>query len=125
MNGAAFAANTIGAASFAGRLQALTTALDAPRLYDGSAQLSDNQSLVDFGTASVSWLQGARKAADTRLDAGKTVLSQASNALSAATGVNLDDEYANQLELERSYQATSKLMGVVNQLYDSLFAMIG
>ena len=73
----------------------------------------------------MSWLQGARKAADARLDSEKTVLAQASNALSAATGVNLDDEYASQLELERGYQATSKLMGVVNQLYDSLFRMIG
>lgn len=125
MNGAPFAANTSGAASFAGRLKALSAALDAPRAYDGAAQLSDNQSLISFGTASVSWLEGARKAADTRLDSQKTVLSQASNALSAATGVNLDDEYASQLELERGYQATSKLMGVVNQLYDSLFQMIG
>lgn len=125
MNGSAFASNTTGAASFAGRLKEMTSAIDASRSYDGAAQLADNQGLVAFGTASVSWLEGARKAADTRLDSEKTVLSQASNALSAATGVNLDDEYASQLELERSYQAASKLMGVVNQLYDSLFAMIG
>jgi flagellar hook-associated protein 1 FlgK len=46
-------------------------------------------------------------------------------ALSNAVGVNLDNEYAQQLQLEQSYQASSKLLNVVNTLYKTLFDAIG
>ena len=41
-------------------------------------------------------------------------------ALSNAVGVNLDDEYAQQLQLEQSYQASSKLITVVNSMFQTL-----
>lgn len=125
MNGAAYAFNAGGAASFAGRLEGLQAAVEAERPVDGAAGLATAQSLTDLGTASVSWLQGQRQATASRLDGEQAVAAQATTALSAVAGVNLDQEYADQLNLERSYQASSKLMGVVNQLYDSLFALIG
>lgn len=124
MNGAAYAYNTTGAASFSDRLIALGDALDAERAFDPASGLPAEASLQDFATSSVSWLEGRRQGTTTRLEGQKAVLFQASTALSAATGVNLDQEYAAQLELERSYQASSKLMGVVNQLYDALFSVI-
>lgn len=124
MNGPAYAYNAGGAASFAGRLEGLEAAFDADRPVDGSTGLAASQTLGALGTASASWLQGQRRATATRLDGEQAVAAQTTTALSAATGVNLDQEYADQLNLERSYQAASKLMGVVNQLYDSLFALI-
>jgi len=123
-NGAAYQSNTTGAASFRTRLQEQSDALGLARTYDGTTSLASNVNLTKFATSSVSWLQGLRQAVSGSVDSEKAVLSQASNALSNATGINLDQEYANQLELERSYQASSKLISVVNQLFDSLFAMI-
>lgn len=125
INGAAYVYNTSGAASFSGRLAGLVSELAGQRSFDTGSGLSGDGSLAQFATASVSWLAGTRQATATRLDGQQAVLAKASNALSAATGVNLDQEYATQLELERSYQASSKLIGVVNQLYDSLFSAIG
>lgn len=124
MNGPAYAYNASGAASFAGRLSDLSDALAAAQSFDPASGLSSTAGLGDFAAASVSWLQGKRQDAAIRLDGQQAVLSQTSSALSAATGVNLDQEYAAQLELERSYQASSKLMGVVSQLYDVLFSVI-
>ena len=123
-NGAAYQYNTSGAASFRTRLQEQSDALGAARTYDSTTSLANNVDLSAFATSSVSWLQGVRKAVSGSVDSEQAVLSQASNALSNATGINLDQEYATQLELERSYQASSKLISVVNQLFDSLFAMI-
>ncbi|WP_238123879.1 MULTISPECIES: flagellar hook-associated protein FlgK [unclassified Xanthobacter] len=125
INGAAYLYNTSGTASFSGRLAELGTALGAQQSFDGASGLPAAASLDQLATASVSWLEGARKASAVRLDSEQAVLTKATTALSAGAGVNLDQEYAAQLELERSYQASSKLIGVVGQLYDSLFAAIG
>lgn len=125
MNGSNYLYNTGSEASYATRLSGLVDALGESRSYDASSQLESGTSLATFATGSVSWLEGQRSAVSTRLDAQTALLSQTSTALSSATGVNLDEEYALQLELERSYQASSKLIGVVSDLYDQLFAVIG
>jgi len=124
MNGAAYIYNPTGAASYAGHLDGLTAALNATQPFAAGAALPGNASVSQFATASVSWLEQQRQSTTGNLDSQKAVLSQATGALSSATGINLDQEYANQLDLERSYQASAKLMGVVNQLYDALLAVI-
>lgn len=123
-NGAAYVANTTSAAAYSAHLQATVTTLEAARSFDPAGQLSSGTDLATFAAGSVSWLEAQRQSASAASDSASAVLSQASNALSAITGINLDQEYAAQLELERSYQASSKLIGVVGQLYDSLFAAI-
>ncbi|MDQ0506681.1 flagellar hook-associated protein FlgK [Xanthobacter agilis] len=125
MNGASYVYNADSEASYSTRLTELIGALSASQTYDSSSQLESDTSVMTFATASVSWLQGQRSVVSTSLDTQSAVLSQTSTALSSATGVNLDDEYALQLELERSYQASSKLIGVVSDLYDQLFSVIG
>lgn len=123
-NGAAYVANTTSAAAYGVRLHATVTALEAARTFDPAGQLSSGTDLATFAAGSVSWLEAQRQSASAASDSARAVLSQASNALSTITGINLDQEYAAQLELERSYQASSKLIGVIGQLYDSLFAAI-
>lgn len=124
MNGTNYSYNTTSAASFTARLSALQTGMSAQRTYASSTQLTSNVSLTTFSAASVSWFEGLRQATTTTAETQKTVLSQASTALSNATGVNTDQEYATQLELERSYQGSSKLIGIVQSMYDSLFTII-
>ncbi|WP_454916042.1 flagellar hook-associated protein FlgK [Xanthobacter sediminis] len=125
MNGAAYVYNTNSEASFPDRLASLVSSLTQARTYDPSSQLESGTGLMAFATSSTSWLEGQRSLVSTKLDKQSAVLSQTSTALSSATGVNLDNEYALQLELERSYQASSKLIGVVSNLYDQLFSAIG
>lgn len=125
LNGSDYVYNTDSQASYSGRLTELVNALGETRTYDSSTQLQSGTSLLKFATSSVSWLEGQRSTASTRLDTQSAILTQTSTALSSATGVNLDEEYALQLQLERSYQASSKLIGVVDSLYDTLFAAIG
>lgn len=125
MNGSNYLYNTNSEASYAVRLSGLVSTLAAPRTYAASTQLESGTSLKSFASNSVSWLEGQRSATSTKLDAQSAILSQTSTALSSATGVNLDNEYALQLELERSYTASSKLIGVVDNLYNQLFSAIG
>lgn len=119
VNGADYRYNPGGAASFSDRLNGVLDDLDAARAFDASGLPSD-VSLLDLGTASVSWLEGLRSSTTQSADYQNTLLSRASEALSNATGVNMDDEYALQLQLEQSYAASSKLIGIIQQLFETL-----
>ena len=121
INGVNYQYNATGATSFADRLTEIAAALGATRSFDSSSGLQANATLADFSTASVSWLEDQRKSTSTAVDYHSALLTRASEALSNATGVNMDDEYAHQLQLEQSYQASAKLINVVNQLYQALF----
>ena len=52
------------------------------------------------------------------------MLTRAAQALSNASGVNLDDEMAHMLSLENAYQASAKLLSTANAMFASLFAAI-
>ncbi len=120
INGAAYRANASGYAGFADNLQAMGDRLAAVRTFDGATAVDPQASLGDFASASVGWLARQRQTTSTTADSEKALLAHASGALSNATGINMDDEYARQLELERSYQASSKLIAVVSGLFDVL-----
>jgi flagellar hook-associated protein 1 FlgK len=124
INGADYVYNGSTAASFSDRLSALVGKINEQRSFDGAAAIGASDSVAGYGTASAAWLEGARKAASAGVDYQNALLSRASDALSNATGVNLDDEYATQLMLEQSFSASSKLISVIGQLFDSLFEAI-
>ncbi|MDQ0326284.1 flagellar hook-associated protein 1 FlgK [Rhodopseudomonas julia] len=120
VNGAAYAYNSTGAAAFSDRLDALVTGMGTARSFDPATQLEDSQSLIDFTTSSSGWLEGRRQAATAEVEYQNTLVAHSSDALSNATGVNLDDEYALQLQLEQSYAASAKVLSVINELFDTL-----
>ncbi len=120
INGANYKYNTAGAASFADRLSGLIDSLSAPRTFSAASGLETSGSLTDFSTASVGWLENERQNASNTVDYQGALLTRVKTALSNAVGINLDDEYAQQLQLEQSYQASSKLVNVVNSLFHAL-----
>ncbi len=120
INGPSYRAGTTGYAGFADNLRAMGDRLDAVRGFDSAAALDPQASLGDFASASVGWLARQRQNTAVTADSEKALLAHASGALSNATGINMDDEYARQLELERSYQASSKLIAVISGLFDVL-----
>ncbi len=123
MNGTGFRANpsAVGAGTaYPDRLQALSAALGATRSFAAGSGLPTSASLKDFATASAGWLEAQRQSASTDADYQSTLLSRASDAYSNAVGVNVDDETAATLQLERSYTASAKLLTVVNDLLKTL-----
>lgn len=112
--------NTDDAAGFSNRLQQLVDDLSAQRTFSAAGEIATQTNLADYGSASIAWLAAQRQAASNSADTESALLSHASDALSNATGVNMDEEYIRQLDLEHSYQASSKLIGVINELYDTL-----
>jgi flagellar hook-associated protein 1 FlgK len=116
----AYTYNTTGAASYTGRIEQLMSALTTPQTFAGSTGLATSDSLSDYANASVSWLQGANQTASNQVDYQNSLVSSATTALSNATGVNLDTEMTNMLNIENSYTTTAKLLTTVNSMFTTL-----
>lgn len=58
-----------------------------------------------------------------KMDAQTSVLKQAQSAREALSGVNLDEEAAEMLKFQRAYQASSKILEIGNQLFDTILSL--
>lgn len=124
INGAAYVANTTGAASFSARLDAYAVSLEASVGFDPAAGLSVSTSLVDFAADSVGWLELNRSDADSSAQSREAFVFRAVEAHSNLTGVSLDEEMSVLLELEQSYQASARLISAVDQMLQELLAAV-
>jgi len=114
-----------GTASFSGRLYQLVAALETPRDFDPSFGLGSKMTIQDFASSSAGWIEAKRQDASQQFSYQETLLSQASEALSNATDVNMDDETALMLQLEKSYSASAKLISVIDQMLKTLLNAVG
>ncbi len=116
----AYTYNATGAASYTGRIDQLEAAIGASQSFDPAAGLGASASIADYANASVSWLQGENQQANSASSYQSALATQATSALSNATGVNLDTEMTNMLNLENSYASTAKLLTTVNSMFSAL-----
>ena len=112
-------------AAFSGRLYALTSGMVAERPFDPAFGFGPTASLQGFASLTGSWLETTRQSASQNVDYQTTLLSHASEALSNATDVNMDDETALMLQLEKSYAASAKLLSVIDQMLKTLLSVVG
>ena len=81
-------------------------------------------SVLDYSTNAISWLGNMRQGASTAADNKNALATKTQAALSNATGVNMDEEMSQLLDLEHAYQASAQLMKTVNDMLDSLMAAV-
>lgn len=123
--GAAYIYNTTGASAYTDRLQQLIDGLGATQSFDPSAENGASATLANYASSSVGWLEAMRKSASSDADYKETLRQTTSNSLSSETGVNLDQEMTHMLELERSYQASSRLITTINGLFGTVLQAVG
>lgn len=119
-NGAAYVYNTAGAAGFQGRIAFLIAGFDQQRAFDGAAQIGSLASLKQFSATASGFVEMKRQAADQALSFDLAVKSRAGEALLRKTGVNIDEEMTAMLDLEKAYQANSKVIAAVDQMLKTL-----
>jgi flagellar hook-associated protein 1 FlgK len=89
-----------------------------------------SEGLLDGGTISINESYGRLVSSvgaithqvQGSLDAQGVVLSNAEAAVSATSGVNLDEEAANLIKYQQAYQAVAQVVSVVSTMFDSLIA---
>ena len=121
----AYLYNSSGASAFSDRLQQLTDRLNAQLAFDPAAQAAPSDTVAGFASSSAAWLQEMRKNASDDADYKNALLQRSSEALSNATGVNLDEEMTLLLELERSYQASTRLITTIDNMLGVLLQAAG
>lgn len=125
INGAAFNKNPSKATGYSATLDGYIAAMGASMAFDPAAQLDTNTSLTSFASKSIGWLEDIRSMSDTATDNKDAMLTRAQEAYSNATGVNLDEELQLLLDLEHSYQASSKLLNAIDEMLKSLLNAAG
>lgn len=117
--------NVNGSASWSGRLQVLSDALDQSLDFDPANGVLSKGSLMQLVAGSTGWIEGQRQTASSEADQQSAFFERAQQALSSQTGVNLDTEMSKMLDLERAYQGSAKLLSVIDTMLQSLLQAAG
>jgi flagellar hook-associated protein 1 len=124
INGASFVDNATGASGYNSLIQSRIAALSTTTTFPSGGGLTTSSSLTTYAANSVSWLDGEYQSASNDATYQSTLLTQSSQALSNATGVNIDDQMSKMLDLENSYQASAKLISTINTMFGALLQAV-
>lgn len=124
INGPDYVYNAGGEAGFFARIQGLVDGMGATRPFDPDALGKPSGTLIDFAGSSVSWLEAQRKTVGAEASYNQTLLERSADALSNVNGVNMDDEMAFMLQVERTFAASSKLIATIDQMLQSLLQAV-
>jgi flagellar hook-associated protein 1 len=116
--------NSTDAAGFTARIQQMISTISATQSFNPAAGAGASDGLSDYAAASASWVQAQYQQSSEQATYSSAVATTASQVLSNATGVNLDDETAHMLSLENSYQTSAKLLTTVNNMFASLMTAV-
>lgn len=123
---AAYVYNASGETGYSDRLHQLIANLSENAMdFDPDAQLASSATVSTFAAGSVGWFEELRKSATQVADYQDTVLSKSTEAVSKTSGINIEEEMINMLDLEKSYQASSKLIATIDSMFDALLQSAG
>lgn len=114
--------NATGASGFSDRLREVMTRLDGGIAFDVAAGISTQASVSKFAADSAGWLSELRRVFSEKHDDKQVVGQRALAAWQDGVGINLDDELTTLIALERSYQASSRLLTTVTSMFDALLS---
>ncbi|MEQ1944689.1 flagellar hook-associated protein FlgK [Mesorhizobium sp. VNQ89] len=123
-NGAGYVHNTGNNAAYSSLLIGYGERLDAPMTFDPAAGLESSSTLGDYATSSIGWFDGLRKSASSAADSKEALAVRTAEALSNETGVNIDQEMSLLLDLEHSYEASSRLIRAVDEMFAALLGAV-
>lgn len=123
-NGSSYLYNVSGASAFQDRISALVSSFGDTVSFASAANIGGSATLKGFSADSASWLESRRAAADRSQQSSAAIQLRVTEALSRKSGVNIDEEMSIMLGLEKSYQASAKVMTAVNQMLDTLMSIV-
>ncbi|PUT40460.1 flagellar hook-associated protein FlgK [Legionella taurinensis] len=95
------------------------TAIQQDQLFEGGTQ-----NLFDRYSSLIGSVGGRTNQAKLNSESADMLYNQAVDLRDSKSGVNLDEEAANLLQLQQAYQAAGQLLSVAKQMMDVLFAVM-
>jgi flagellar hook-associated protein 1 len=123
-NGAPYKYNMLGVSGFQQRLNFLGVSFDKPFNFDPTAELGRATSIKSFSEISASGVEIARATASRKFDESQASHQRWSETLLSKSGVNLDQEMSTLLSLEKSYQASAKVLSTIDQMFSVLVGIV-
>ena len=120
----AYLYNTTLGQAYSDRLIELADGVSQTMTFDAGVGIASDASLLEFSANSISWFEGLRSTESANVDHSAASVTRFQAALRSEIGVNLDAEMTTLLDLEKSYQATSRLIAVIDRLFDSLLQAV-
>lgn len=121
----AYVYNPSGAAGFSERLLQLGERLTAAQAFDLAAGVgSGTAGLIELASGSAAWLEQQRSTTQGRLEDSQVQAERALSAWQNRVGINIDDEMTRLIALERSFQASSRLINSVTSMFDALLRAV-
>ncbi len=117
--------NTESSSGYSELLYKYAAALNSQVDFDPKAGISTNVSLLSFASDSVGFVEEYRSNATTAAESTSAMLNKSKEAYSNSTGVNLDEELIQMLDIEQSYKAAAKLMSTIDELLKTLMEAAG
>lgn len=117
--------NADSSAGYSDLLYKYSTALNTQVDFDPNAGISTNVSPLSFASDSIGFVEEYRSNATTAAESTSAMLTKSTEAYSNATGVNLDEELIQMLDIEQSYKAAAKLMSTIDDLLKTLMEAAG
>lgn len=111
-------------ASFSGQLENLLNNLQANQTFSASGQIATSNTISGFAADSVSWLEAQSQNNSNETTFQSTLLANTTSAFTNATGVSLDSQLSQMLDLEQSYSASAQLLTTVNTMFGSLITSV-
>lgn len=116
--------NTENSAGFSGHLLALVERLGEKSQFAATAGLQTEGSIREFSVSTRGWLNEKLTTSASEGEAASANSAILASLRQSRIGVDLDHEMQIVLELEHSYQATTKLISSVDQMMQTLFQAV-
>ncbi len=121
----AYSYNTSGAVGFNARLFGLSAAMRADQSFALETKLPITRSVMTLAIDQATYVEGVRAESESLRSDAQAQSARAVSAWQSEVGINVDEELMQMMSLERSYQATSRLITTVNTMFDSLLQAVG
>ena len=122
--GPAYLRNALALPGYQTRIAELADTMDKLQSFGSSAGIGGTVSLKALSVQSSAWVEASRQTAQKAMDVAGATRARASDSLARITGVNIDHEMAILLDLEKSYQASSKVLATIDAMLAALMEAV-
>lgn len=102
----------------------MASATDTDYSFSAAGELgAETDTLAGYANSILSTFAMTRQDIVDRLDFDESILTDVTTRSQAISGVNLDEELANMLLFQRSFQASAQMIGVVDEMMQTLISL--
>lgn len=123
-DGFTYSYNGTGGSAFSERLIGYVEGMNSPVATDITAGITGTYSLSGYAETSLGWLESLRSTAQSAADSKSALYERLNSDHIAETGVNIDEEMSLLIELEQSYEASARIISVVDEMLSTLLSSV-